>query len=60
MSDLMQGEQKLTGAFWLPAAIPKKTFWHRKLVALGRRLGELLRTEKSSDGREDNTMYFGM
>jgi hypothetical protein len=57
MSNAIPGNQKLA---WLPTAIPRSANWGQKLVDLGRRLSELLRAAKSSGGREDDPMYFGM
>jgi len=41
MSQSMQENQNLVEIIWLP--IPKKTFWRRRLAALGRRLTKRLR-----------------
>jgi hypothetical protein len=60
ITNSMQGNSQAAETSWAPAEIPKRTIWGRELVALGRRLSELLRAAKSSGGREDDPMYFGM
>jgi hypothetical protein len=60
MSNAIPGNQKLAQASWLPVAILKSASLGPRLADLVRRLSELLRTTKTSDGREDDTMYFGM
>ena len=60
MSSATQGNQRLVEVYWLPAAIPKRTFWRRKLAALGRRLTKRLRVENLAKALEGDQEYFGM
>jgi hypothetical protein len=61
MSNSIQGNQKLMGATWSRAGIPKKDDRAQSLADLGRRLRQLLRNlSKRLEGDQEYQKYLGM